>query len=150
MASPHQLAGRLDPEHLGARQPERRRIPRRRTSPHRRILPGPEPDKAGVVPSAPPEPLASFPREGIPVTPRSRLWTAVTTALASCVLSALPVLPAQAYSPTQGTIYQLPASQPCLKGRGNCAIYPKVAQLPNGRLIASWEQATVPSSGSAA
>ena len=73
----------------------------------------------------------------------------VTVALASCALSMLPVVSAQAYSPTQGTIYQLPANQPCLKGRGNCAIYPKIAELPNGRLIASWEQATVPSSGSA-
>jgi hypothetical protein len=83
------------------------------------------------------------------VTAKSRLRMVVTAALASCVVSTLPPVPAQAYSPTQGTIYQLPANQPCLKGRGNCAIYPKIAELPNGRLIASWEQATVPASGSA-
>jgi hypothetical protein len=46
-------------------------------------------------------------------------------------------------------MYELPSNQPCLKGRGNCAIYVKAAQLPSGRLVASFEQATVPSSGSA-
>jgi hypothetical protein len=39
-------------------------------------------------------------------------------------------------------MYQL-GSEPCLKGRGNCAIYPKSAQLPSGRLVASFERATV-------
>jgi hypothetical protein len=62
----------------------------------------------------------------------------------------LTAMQALAYSPTPGIIYQLPANQPCLKGRGNCAIYPKAAQLPSGRLVASFEQATVPASGSAA
>ncbi|MFF7951423.1 RICIN domain-containing protein [Streptomyces griseorubiginosus] len=57
---------------------------------------------------------------------------------------------AQAYNPTGGTIYQL-GSEPCLKGRGNCAVYPKSAQLPGGRLVASFEKSTVvASSGSAA
>ncbi|GAA4722285.1 RICIN domain-containing protein [Phytohabitans rumicis] len=78
-----------------------------------------------------------------------RLISIAVTAVLVTGLSALPANPVQAYSPTQGTIYQLPASQPCLKGRGNCAIYPKIAELPSGRLIASWEQATVPPSGSA-
>ncbi|MFJ3804357.1 RICIN domain-containing protein [Streptomyces sp. NPDC090088] len=56
---------------------------------------------------------------------------------------------AQAYNPTGGIMYQL-GSAPCLKGRGNCAIYPKSAQLSSGRLVASFEKATVvPSSGSA-
>ncbi|WUB68226.1 RICIN domain-containing protein [Streptomyces sp. NBC_00582] len=49
---------------------------------------------------------------------------------------------AQAYDPTGGTLYQL-GSEPCLKGRGNCAIYPKSAQLPNGRLVAAFERSTV-------
>ncbi|MFF3960952.1 RICIN domain-containing protein [Streptomyces griseorubiginosus] len=57
---------------------------------------------------------------------------------------------AQAYNPTGGTMYQL-GSEPCLKGRGNCAVYPKSAQLPGGRLVASFEKSTVvASSGSAA
>ena len=46
--------------------------------------------------------------------------------------------PSQAYNPTGGTLYQL-GSEPCLKGRGNCAVYPKSAQLPSGRLVASFE-----------
>ncbi|WP_203970580.1 chitinase N-terminal domain-containing protein [Planotetraspora silvatica] len=61
----------------------------------------------------------------------------------------VPVIPAQAYSPTGGIMYQL-GSDPCLKGRGNCAIYPKSAQLPSGRLVASFEKATVvPETGGA-
>jgi len=73
----------------------------------------------------------------------------VALAVFSAAAIALIAAPAHAYSPTPGTIYQLPSSQACLKGRGNCAIYPKAAQLPNGDLIASFEQATVPASGSA-
>jgi hypothetical protein len=38
--------------------------------------------------------------------------------------------PAQAYSPTRGTIYQPPADQHCLKGRGNCAIYNTTTGVP--------------------
>jgi Ricin-type beta-trefoil lectin domain-like len=77
----------------------------------------------------------------------------VLAATAAAAVVAIPVLaatPARAYSPTPGIMYQLPASQPCLKGRGNCAIYAKAAQLPGGRLVASFEQSTVPASGSAA
>lgn len=69
--------------------------------------------------------------------------------IAAAALVATTAISAQAYSPTPGTIYQLPSSQACLKGRGNCAIYPKAAQLPTGRLVASFELSTVPSSGSA-
>ena len=47
-------------------------------------------------------------------------------------------------------MYQLPGNQPCPKGRGNCAIYPKAAQLSSGRLVASFESSTVPASGAAA
>jgi hypothetical protein len=47
-------------------------------------------------------------------------------------------------------MYQL-GNEPCLKGRGNCAVYPKSAQLPSGRLVASFEKATVvPATGGAA
>ncbi|MFJ5307150.1 RICIN domain-containing protein [Streptomyces sp. NPDC088350] len=56
---------------------------------------------------------------------------------------------AQAYNPTGGILYQL-GGDPCLKGRGNCAVYPKSAQLPSGRLVASFEKSTVvPATGSA-
>lgn len=78
-----------------------------------------------------------------------KLGIAVAASLAALAASMLPATSAQAYSPTPGTMYQLPNSQPCLKGRGNCAIYPKAAQLPSGRLVASFELATVPASGSA-
>ncbi|WP_327700149.1 RICIN domain-containing protein [Streptomyces sp. NBC_00459] len=49
---------------------------------------------------------------------------------------------AQAYNPTGGILYQL-GDEPCLKGRGNCAVYPKSAELPGGRLVASFEKSTV-------
>ncbi|WP_105974376.1 RICIN domain-containing protein [Streptomyces geranii] len=56
---------------------------------------------------------------------------------------------AQAYNPTGGILYQL-GNEPCLKGRGNCAVYPKSAELPGGRLVASFEKSTVvTTSGSA-
>ncbi|MER6134918.1 RICIN domain-containing protein [Streptomyces sp. NPDC001815] len=62
---------------------------------------------------------------------------------------AVPMGSAQAYNPTGGTVYQL-GNEPCLKGRGNCAVYPKSAQLPGGRLVASFEKSTVvPQTGSA-
>ncbi|MFI5894004.1 RICIN domain-containing protein [Actinoplanes sp. NPDC051513] len=74
----------------------------------------------------------------------------VAVALAATALMLLPSAVATAYAPTGGTIYQLPSTQACLKGRGNCAIYPKAAQLPDGRLVASFEKATVvPASGGA-
>lgn len=70
--------------------------------------------------------------------------------LGALAILAAPLVTADAYSPTMGTVYQLPTSQPCLKGRGNCAIYPKAAQLPGGRLVAAFEKSTVaPSSGAA-
>ena len=62
---------------------------------------------------------------------------------------ALTMSSAQAYNPTGGILYQL-GDEPCLKGRGNCAVYPKSAQLPSGRLVAAFEKATVvPETGSA-
>src|SRR6185437_6925269 len=79
-----------------------------------------------------------------------KLGIAVAASIAALAASMVYVTSAQAYSPTPGTMYQLPGNQPCLKGRGNCAIYPKAAQLPSGRLVASFELSTVPASGSAA
>lgn len=70
------------------------------------------------------------------------------TMLATTV--AVPPLSAQTCGTAPRVLYKLPDSQPCLKGRSNCAIYPKAAQLPSGRLVASFELATVPSSGTAA
>ncbi|MBT2538994.1 RICIN domain-containing protein [Arthrobacter sp. ISL-69] len=61
-----------------------------------------------------------------------------------------PVVAAQAYAPEGGILYQLPDNEKCLKGRGNCAVYPKSAQLPSGRLVAAFEKSTVVASSGAA
>lgn len=80
---------------------------------------------------------------------RSRAIKALGTFLAASAILAIPMTSAQAYNPTGGILYQL-GSEPCLKGRGNCAVYPKSAQLPSGRLVASFEKSTVvPATGSA-
>ena len=80
---------------------------------------------------------------------RRRLGRALGTFAATSAILAIPMVSAQAYNPTGGILYQL-GSDPCLKGRGNCAVYPKSAQLPGGRLVASFEKSTVvPASGSA-
>ncbi|MDX5567304.1 RICIN domain-containing protein [Streptomyces sp. ID05-04B] len=73
---------------------------------------------------------------------RTSLGKALGTFAAACALLAVPAFAAQAYNPTGGTLYQL-GNEPCLKGRGNCAVYPKSAQLANGRLVASFEKSTV-------
>jgi len=80
---------------------------------------------------------------------RRRLGRAIGTIAATSAILAIPMVSAQAYNPTGGTLYQL-GGDACLKGRGNCAIYPKSAQLPSGRLVASFEKSTVvTASGSA-
>ncbi|MEU5592898.1 RICIN domain-containing protein [Streptomyces sp. NPDC020298] len=80
---------------------------------------------------------------------RRRLARALGTFGAASALLMIPMAGAWAYNPTGGILYQL-GSEPCLKGRGNCAIYPKSAQLPSGRLVASFEKSTVvPATGSA-
>ncbi|WP_329347782.1 RICIN domain-containing protein [Streptomyces sp. NBC_01261] len=73
---------------------------------------------------------------------RKSLGKALGTFAAATALLAIPASGALAYNPTGGTLYQL-GSEPCLKGRGNCAVYPKSAQLPSGRLVASFERSTV-------
>lgn len=75
-------------------------------------------------------------------TGRSRTPRALGTFVAVFALLAIPAAGAQAYNPTGGILYRL-GDEPCLKGRGNCAIYPKTAQLPSGRLVASFEKSTV-------
>lgn len=80
---------------------------------------------------------------------RRRLGQTLGTFAAASALAAIPLSSAHAYNPTGGILYQL-GNEPCLKGRGNCAVYPKSAQLPSGRLVASFEKATVvPRTGSA-
>ncbi|KUN84138.1 RICIN domain-containing protein [Streptomyces griseoruber] len=80
---------------------------------------------------------------------RRRIARALGGLGAVSALLVIPLSSAQAYDPTGGILYQL-GGEPCLKGRGNCAIYPKSAQLPNGRLVAAFEKSTVvPASGSA-
>lgn len=79
---------------------------------------------------------------------KARLGTAIGAVLATTAMLIVPAIGAQAYNPGGGVLYQL-GNEACLKGRGNCAIYPKATQLPSGRLVAGFEKATVPSSGSA-
>jgi hypothetical protein len=68
---------------------------------------------------------------------------ALGTFVGAVAMLAVPMATgAQAYNPTGGILYQL-GNEPCLKGRGNCAVYPKSAQLPGGRLVASFEKSTV-------
>jgi hypothetical protein len=73
----------------------------------------------------------------------------VALAASGAAALSLTAAPAHANSPTPVTIYALPSTTACLKGRGNCAIYPKAAQTADGKLVASFELSTVPSSGSA-
>ncbi|MEE1759799.1 RICIN domain-containing protein [Streptomyces sp. SP18BB07] len=80
---------------------------------------------------------------------RRRVARALGTFTAASALLLMPMASAGAYSPTGGVMYQL-GGEACLKGRGNCAVYPKSAQLPGGRLVASFEKSTVvESTGSA-
>jgi hypothetical protein len=58
-------------------------------------------------------------------------------------------MPAQASTPTPATLYQLPSGASCTKSINNCALYPKAAALPGGRLVAAFEKSTVAASGSA-
>ena len=76
------------------------------------------------------------------------LWRAFAALLAAAALVLAPSTPAQAYNPMGGVLYDL-GDRDCLKGLGNCAVYPKAAQLPGGRLVAAFENAVVAPSGSA-
>ncbi|MFJ8543638.1 RICIN domain-containing protein [Streptomyces sp. NPDC093586] len=73
---------------------------------------------------------------------RTRFGRTAGVLTAASVILALSMASAQGYNPTGGILYRL-GSEPCLKGRGNCAVYPKSAQLPGGRLVASFEKSTV-------
>lgn len=75
------------------------------------------------------------------MTSKSKL---VLTAFLTVLVTVLvPTAIAQAYRPTGGIMYQLTDADDCLKGRGNCAVYPKSTELPGGRLVAGFEKATV-------
>ena len=73
---------------------------------------------------------------------RRRLGSAIGAVLAASTTLVLLPGAAQAYNPTGGIMYAL-GDEPCLKGLGNCAVYPKSVELPSGRLVASFEKATV-------
>ena len=77
----------------------------------------------------------------------ARRRTAVA-GLAVALLALLPMVPASA-STTPQTLYQLPGGSQCTKGLGNCVVYPKAVSLPNGRLVAAFEKATIGPTGSA-
>ena len=80
---------------------------------------------------------------------RRRTARAPGTFAAASALLMTPPASARAYAPTGGILYQ-PGSGPCLKGRGNRVICPKSAQLPTGRLVASFERSTVGSASGGA
>lgn len=83
------------------------------------------------------------------MTSRSKL--ALTAFLTAFITVLVPAVGAEAYRPTGGIVYELAGGDQCLKGRGNCVVYPKSAQLPSGRLVTAFEKATVnPTSGGAA
>jgi hypothetical protein len=80
----------------------------------------------------------------------SRPKLVLTAFLTVLVTVLVPSAIAQAYRPTGGIVYQLTDADDCLKGRGNCAVYPKSTELPSGRLVMGFEKATVnPTSGTA-
>ncbi|WES64352.1 RICIN domain-containing protein [Microbacter sp. GSS18] len=71
-------------------------------------------------------------------------WKTKGVAATGAALALLfaPLAPAQAYDPDGGILYEV-GEQDCLKGLGNCAVYPKSAQLPSGRIVAAFERSTV-------
>ncbi|MGN7860852.1 RICIN domain-containing protein [Microbacterium sp. 22303] len=79
---------------------------------------------------------------------KKKLARMLGVAAATTVMVAGSVVSAQAYDPSPDVLYEL-GSQTCLKGTGNCVIYPKSTQLPSGRLLVSFEKSTIGASGSA-
>ncbi|MEY9968829.1 hypothetical protein ABIA33_006916 [Streptacidiphilus sp. MAP12-16] len=80
---------------------------------------------------------------------RMGLRRAAGAILAAAVALWTLAMPAQASTPTPATLYQLPSTASCTKSVNNCALYPKAAALPSGRLVAAFEKSTVAASGSA-
>lgn len=85
----------------------------------------------------------------MPSTKKTRLWSrALGVTATTAVLLTASAVSAQAYDPNPDVLYEL-GSQHCLKGTGNCVIYPKSTQLPSGRLLVAFEKSTIAASGSA-
>lgn len=80
---------------------------------------------------------------------RKRVATSLSVLAVAAALVTLPTT-AQAYSPAGGVIYQIDGDQACLKGLGNCAVYPKSAELPSGKLVMAFERSTVVESSQSA
>ncbi|MEU7871773.1 RICIN domain-containing protein [Dactylosporangium sp. NPDC049140] len=78
-----------------------------------------------------------------------RRWATIAGGATLAAAGLAGIAPAAASAVTPGTLFQLPANAACLKGHGNCSVYPKAAALPGGRLVAAFEKATVAPSGSA-
>ncbi|NHA66452.1 RICIN domain-containing protein [Phycicoccus flavus] len=74
---------------------------------------------------------------------RTCLTRAAGAAALAATLAGGTVVAAWAYVPTPKVLYQLDGAEACLKGRGNCVIYPKTTELPSGRLVAAFEKSTV-------
>ena len=81
---------------------------------------------------------------------RGGLRRVLTAALATAAALWTLTAPAHAVQATPATLYSLPSSASCTKAYTNCVLYPKAAALPDGRLVAAFEDSTVQSSGSAA
>lgn len=73
------------------------------------------------------------------------LGVVVTAAVAVWTLAA----PAHAVQATAATLYSLPNTASCTKALTNCVLYSKSAALPDGKMVAAFEESTVTSAGSA-
>jgi hypothetical protein len=80
---------------------------------------------------------------------RKRVATSLSVLAVAAALVTLPTT-AQAYSPAGDVVYQIDGDQACLKGLGNCAVYPKSAELPSGKLVMAFERSTVVESSQSA
>jgi len=69
-----------------------------------------------------------------PGAPRGK---AVLLAAAMVVVALLAATPAHAYQPTPGVVYV--ADSPASCNKRPCVLYPKSAQLPDGRIVATFE-----------
>ena len=80
---------------------------------------------------------------------RGRFAGAAGVVLAAAAALLTPAGPADASQPTAAVLYSLPGSASCTKAHTNCVLYPKAAALPDGHLVAAFEESTVTSAGSA-
>jgi len=73
---------------------------------------------------------------------RLRIPAIAAAVLAMLGMAAGPATSAQAYQPAQSTLYAAPSPSSCNKSP--CILYPKSAQLPSGRIVASFEDSEGP------